>query len=513
VSDQWQIHRSLSLTFGVRADLPSIGPRAPYNPTIDSLFGRRTDDLPSRHVHLSPRLGFVWNVSGTDRDRVRGGIGIFTGRPPPLWLQTALSSYGVGTGSLRCGSLATDRGRAPAFEPDLRNAPTACATGPGLSAEQSGDVDLLPRDLRMAQALRATLAYDRDLPGDVLATAEVVMTRNISDFEFVNLNLRGPQGTDQNGRVLYGTIVNGIASPATRSRFSEVIDLQNTSRNRAWQWSVRLEKRFLDGLSALASYTRSDVRDVQTLLRTGVRGTVNWSSRAVSGRHEDRRAGISLNDVPHRFVLAGTLRAPWRRTRTELAFYYVGESGNPFTYVAHGAGTPRGDLNADGSNLNDPIYVPLDASDTNEIRFTGAAVGGDNSPVAQAARVRNQQEAFERLVRTTPCLRRQRGRIAERNSCREPWTHSTVALVRQPMRVGPHRVDAELQLFNVLNLLDREWGQYRLARPQVLEHVGYTPAASGLPQPVFRFAATSDRWTTLESESRFQLQLALRYRF
>ena len=342
-----------------------------------------------------------------------------------------------------------------------------------------------------------------------------MLFRSISDFVFVNLNLQGPRGTDRYGRVLYGVInPSGLAIPALRSLFSEVIDLQNTSRNHSYLISTRLEKRFSRGMSALASYTYSRVRDVQTPLRTGTPGIVNWSSRAVSGRHDDLSTGISLNDIPHRVVLAGTFEAPWSRWSTALSFYYVGESGGPFTYLAWGAGR-RGDLNADGSNANDPIYVPSDEFDPNEIRFSGLsnAPSADNSAAAQAVRVSEQQVAFERFIESTACLRRQRGRILERNSCREPWSHTTILSVRQAIPIAGHALEAGLDLFNPLNLLSRNWGLYRVAAPSLLEHVGQTPGPSEIAQPIFRFDATAPRWTTLQTESAFQLQVALRYRF
>ncbi len=503
VGDQWQMGSRLSTTLGLRADLLSLNDRAPYNARVDSVFTRRTDELPRRRVHLSPRVGFVWDVSGDQRDWLRGGMGIFTGRPPPAWLQTARSSYGVGVGQLRCGVASGDRGPAPPFEPDRRAAPLACATGPALTEAPTGDVDLLASDLRLAQALRASLAYDRQLPWNVLATAEVLLTRNLSDFEFVNLNLVGPQGVDRHGRVLYGSVGTMGIRPARRdATFPEVIDLRNTSRNHSVQLSARMEKRFTEGMSAISSYTYSRVRDVQTPLRTAVRGTLNWAGRAVSGRHDDGRTGISLNDVPHRFLLAGTVRAPWRHWPTELAFYYVGESGSPFTYVARGA-EPLGDLNADGSNTNDPIYVPRDARDPGEIRFSGV------SPED----VSRQQAAFEEFITRTPCLRQQRGRHVHRNSCREPWTHTTVALLRQAVPAAGRTLEGELQVFNVLNLLHRGWGQLRVAKPELLEHLGYTPGGPDSTQPVFHYDVAGSEWSTLLTESRFQLQLALRYRF
>jgi hypothetical protein len=197
-----------------------------------------------------------------------------------------------------------------------------------------------------------------------------------------------------------------------------------------------------------------------------------------------------------------------------LSFYYVGESGGPFTYLAWGAGR-RGDLNADGSNTNDPIYVPRDAFDPEEIAFSGRSdsPGADNSPEAQAERVSRQQEAFDRFIDGTPCLRSQRGRILERNSCREPWSHTTILSVRQAVPVAGHAFEAQLDVFNVLNLLNGEWGEYRVASPTLLEHVGQGSGAADVSQSIFRFDTTRPEWTTLSTESLYQLQLALRYRF
>jgi hypothetical protein len=265
----------------------------------------------------------------------------------------------------------------------------------------------------------------------------------------------------------------------------------------------------------MAAYTFSCVRDVQTPLRAGTAGIVTWSgARVVSGHHEDLSPGISLYDLPHRIVFAGTYTAPWRHWSTMFSFSYVGESGSPFSYVAWGVGR-RGDLNADGSNANDPVYVPRSAFDTSEIRFSGLSesAGADNSPAAQADRVSRQQAAFEQFVEDTPCLRRQRGRILGRNSCREPWSHTIIASVRQAIPLAGRALEAQLDLFNVLNLLNGAWGRYRVAAPRLLEHVGRTTGSPDAAQPIFRFDAAAPQWTTLQTESAFQLQVALHYRF
>ena len=516
VGDSWRAGDRVSMTFGIRADRMNIRGHAPYNPAIDAIFARRTDRMPSPRIQLSPRVGFTWDVTGTGRDGLRGGVGIFTGRPPLAWYGPALTNYGPGIGILRCGNRPNDVGLPPPFVADYRDAPTACATGPAVEARSVGEVDLLASDLRLAQALRASLAWDRRLPWDLTATTEIVASRYLSDFMFVNLNLQGPTGTDRFGRVLYGTFnAAGLASPALVSGFDQVIDLRNTSRNHSYQLSTRLTKRVGAGIAANMSYTFSRTRDVQSPSRVNMPGVSMWAdARAVSGRHDDMTPGISLNDVPHRTVIALAYTAPWQRWATGAAISYVGESGSPFTYLAGGIAR-HGDLNADGSVGNDPIYVPRDAFDPNEIALSGlsSASGADNSPEAQAARVTIQQTALEAFIERRACLRQQRGRILERNSCRAPWSHVTIASVRQAIPIGAHGIEAELDVFNVLNLLNDRWGRYRIADPQLLEHVGHIVAPVESAQPIFRVDPARLRWTTLQTESAFQLQLALRYRF
>jgi hypothetical protein len=514
VGDEWRAADRLSFTLGLRGDLLDLSGHAPYNPAVDEIFGRRTDEMPSRHVLVSPRAGFTWDVNRAGRNQLRGGLGIFTGRPPLAWIHPAWVKYGVGIGTLSCGTRPDDSGLPPAFQPDYQKQPTACATGPSLTTAKRGDVDLLDPNLEMARALRGSLGYDHQLPWGLTVTAELVATRYLSDFTFVNLNLVEPKGTDRFGRVMYAAIgLNGVPEPAVRSQgFTEVIDLRNTSKNYSYQASGRVEKKFARGIAATASYTYSRTRDVQSPSRVNTTGTSIWAdARAVSGPHDDIVRGISLNDIPNRMVAAIAYTAPWKRWATGLSLYYVGESGSPFTYRAGGE-SRLGDLNADGSNANDPIYVPRDASDPTEILFDGEMVGGDNSAAAKLLRERAQQNAFESFVRRTPCLSRQRGRIMERNSCREPFSHTTIASARQTIPLGRRAFEAELDVFNVLNVVNSGWGHYRVAAPRVLEHVKQSAGSVQTSQPIFRFTQQTD-WTMLSTESVFQLQLALRYRF
>jgi hypothetical protein len=360
----------------------------------------------------------------------------------------------------------------------------------------------------LAETFKSSLAFDRRLPWGMIATVEGLYTRNLSDFVFVNLDLAGSVGVDPHGRALYGRISpdGTVATTATVSanrRFSEVIELRNQSKNYSFQVAVRLEKRFSDRLEATASYAYGRVRDVQTP-PSGFNALENWrTGRVVSGLHGEISAGVSALDVPHHIVLAGTYRAPWRRWVADFSFYYVGVSGSPFTYLAS-AGEGKGDLNADGTNLNDPVYLPRNAADPSEILFDGTL-----------EEIATQQAALERLIEETPCLRRQRGRIMARNSCRAPWVNVANASLRVTLPpVRGQTFSVQLDVFNVLNLLNPSWGRTRIVSPgpnaSLLEQVAQDLSLS---QPIFRFDRGRVRFDDQNVESAYQLQLALRYTF
>jgi hypothetical protein len=512
IQDQWEPSDRLSITGGIRADIPVLRDKPLYTAVVDSVYRRRTDEVPSGNVQWSPRLGFNWDVTGNGGTQLRGGVGVFVGRPAFVMLGNAFQNDGTGIAFLTCSQ---GVGRpAPAFTADPDNQPTSCGNGVGLNSGIIGAVNLLDDDLKFPSTFRASLAFDHELPGGFVASLEGLYTRAVEQFFYNDLNLQNRDGigVDRFGRTVFGTIAaNGVASSTREStRFTEVIDVTNQNKDWAYNLTAGLQRQFTNGFEARAFYTFSKARDV--LSATSSRAISNYRfGRVLYGPHSEQNVGISSFDQPHKIIVAGTYTFPWERFGTSLSVIYTGQSGDPFTYVYGGSGG-RGDLNADGLQGNDAIYVPSNALDPNEIRFQAASFNNVNyTPEQQAA-------AFEEYIQSSACLREHRGRILERNTCRNKWTNFLNVSLRQSVpTLRGQAFSFQLDVFNFLNLLNEDWGLVEttssLSTLNLLTHRAQSSTDRTTAVPIVDFNPEFQQFFSNNLASNYQIQLSARYEF
>ncbi len=470
--DTWTASPKLTMTFGVRGDISNFLTDNSYAPAIDTAYGKH--ETPTGAFQFSPRLGFNYDVTGNQINQLRGGIGLFVGTPPYVWLENAYAQNGKIITFLQCGSgFGNAANPAPVFNKD----PTVyntCANGQG--AKPVGDVSFLDKSLKFPQPMRANLAYDRVLPFNLVGSLEGLYSKTLNQLFFVNRNLTTPRATDKFGRVLYGVVgTTGTAitdrpplvvANGGTSRFSTAIDIENQNKDYAYNLTAQLRKRYSNGWEALVAYNYGHAYDVQSF--TSSTHISNWSfGRTVSGRQDDPQVTTSLFDQPHKISAFATKTFGWGRfinsswadgLAADLTVSYAGVSNSAHDYVYAGS-SGRGDMNGDGIVGNDLIYVPNNVNDINEIRFQNVTVSGE---VLTAA---DQAAAFEKLIQASPCLASSRGRILERNTCRLPFTNNFDVSVRQniPLMSAAQRVAVQLDIFNFGNLLNKDWGQQKVS--------------------------------------------------
>jgi hypothetical protein len=324
---------------------------------------------------------------------------------------------------------------------------------------------------------------------------EGLYTNTINDLLYRNLRIEPVPGAAQvEGRTLYRNRAN---TPG----LGDVIDVTNTGEGYTYSLTGQVQRPFRGGWDFSLAYTYSRAMDTAPLNNSTAFS--NWSFNLTQDDPNNPGLTRSDNDIPHRIVATTSRRFELiRRLATDLSLVYVGQSGLPYSY-RYGS-----DINGDGSTGNDLFYVPRDASD---IRFQ------ETAGISAAQSYRN----LNRLIEDTECLRENRGEVLERNSCRAPWTNRfDFRLAQNISTFGRQSAQFTVDILNVGNLLNSDWGRSDFISNQA-DNALFLATGSGVnnsPDAQGRrlygsFAPRSDRFTTSNLDSRYQIQLGLRYSF
>ncbi|HEX2617209.1 MAG TPA: TonB-dependent receptor, partial [Flavobacteriales bacterium] len=271
--DKIGLTTNLNFTLGVRLDWTNL-PKDPGNNTLfaqrfDSAFtangltfGRRTNTVPGSSMTVNPRVGFNWDVLGDQSTQVRGGVGLFQGRAPYVWISNAYGNTGLDYIRFTCnGSSAS-----PNFVADPNNQPTGCrsATG-GITPPNAtpSDINTVDPNFRPPQVLRWSLAVDRQMPLGIIGTVEGLYTKSINDPNYRDLTIVGVRKTAAGA----DSIIEGrqVARRITATGFGNVYDMFNTSRNYSYSITGQLQRPFRDGWEASVAYTFGHAYDVNAV--------------------------------------------------------------------------------------------------------------------------------------------------------------------------------------------------------------------------------------------------------
>ncbi|MCR4339059.1 MAG: carboxypeptidase regulatory-like domain-containing protein [Gemmatimonadaceae bacterium] len=497
--DEWAVTPTLNMTFGLRADVPVFKDKPPTNPAVLESYGFNTADVPSGNLQWSPRVGFNWDLTGDAVNQLRGGVGLFTGRPAYVWLSNMFQNSGMGAVALlTCNGAPTGQTavrRPPAFtNANIANPPTLC--GGGQTAALGGEINVIDPDLKYPQNLRATIGYDRRMFGNWVTTLEGMYTRGVNGLFYENFALAGPQGVNLEGRTVYG-LTPGIPVLKPGGR-SQIYAVSNQSKDWAYSLTGGIQRRYFNNFEGTLFYTYTRAYDVMSFTSSTSFSQLRYG-RPWGENLREKVATRSTFEQRNRIVATAMYTL---RTKTDIGVTYFGESGSPYTYIV------SGDMNADGFTENDPVYVPNVAA---ELNFVQATISGVPYSPAQ------QRAAFDAYVESEPCLRDNRGKILPRNECTAPFTNSVNVKLRQSFRtMRLQHVTLELDIFNFLNLLNEDWGLQRSPGTSpitLLSANSYTGGNAVTGRPSYTFNPRFRRFFSNNLRSNYQMQLQAKYSF
>ncbi|WP_233992728.1 TonB-dependent receptor [Salinibacter altiplanensis] len=545
VQDEWQATDNLRLTAGLRVDVPIIPDDPTFNPTAFEAYGANTSDVASGNPLWSPRLGFNYDRAFLGDElstQIRGGVGIFSGDPPYVWISNQFTNTGADVNRIvaddfsaiqytqdpeacrNSNNQATDP--ACEYDPSRRFIPENINENPSeqplpetapfcqetpdsqrcsglLEPVQTTEINLVSDDFKYPQTFRTTLAIDQELPLGFVTTLEGIYSSSLNNVTFRDLNLEQVDESKY-GRPIYDGPVS--------NRFTNAIQLENTNKGYQYSLTGQLQRNVREGLGGSLSYTYSRAESVNN--GSSSRAISNWT---FNENKDVNDAGLGTADYEIRHRILGQLNYTINyadRFGTSFGLVYEGRSGEPFSWIYDG--NANGDT-GDGATANDLVYVPASESEI--------FLESDNWDLMNA------------LIEGEEALDDARGSVIDRNTARTPWQHLLDFRLGQTIRTFEgQRIQFTLDVENVLNLLNDDWGQvenvsfnnvqawgidgYISEKDVGTEVIGRTVTQDDVGKPVVSFEEETVR-ENLNGEqffvdnisSRWRLRLGVKYTF
>jgi len=460
--DEIAIKENFKMTLGIRFDKPMYfnsselaqdfintqccyDPSIPYtNPQTGDVFYFDSTKMPSSQSIFSPRLGFNWDVKNDKSIQVRGGSGIFTGRFPFVWIG--------------------NQSGAPNF----------------------WFYEVIDPDFEWPKVWKSSLGIDKKYSGNTIATFDVSYADDVKSAHIQNWGLDVPTG------ILLGADHRPIYTAADKGNSAYV--LTNSDKGYTFNISGKLQKTFNNGFYSSIAYNYTDSRDVNSIEAeiTGDAFTFNPAFGNVNddvlsySKYGDKHRVVGL--LSKKFVYGG------EKWSTSFATLFEYAQGSRFNY------TYGGDINNDGSNMNDLIYIPTSV-EINTMNFNPAY-----------GNVVFQQQAFNEFIGRDAYLSEHRGEYMERYGAISPWRGRWDVKLVQGYKIGDdNSVEFSLDFLNFGNLLYSNWGIVQ--QPSVLQPIGVS--VDNLGNPIYSFSRSDMSTFSNDASlaSRWQVMGGLRYNF
>jgi len=514
LQDTWAINYNLNLMFGVRVDIPDFSNQSLHSQLVQDTYGYDNTYVPDSKL-VQPRFGFNYTFDSERPMQLRGGVGLFGGAAPNVWLSGAYGNTGQNYIEYTCTGA-----NAPDYSPNpAPNVPSSCTGGGG--ARQN--VDIIEPGFKLPSVWKANLAFDHELPWyGIVASAEALFTRVYVRRLDVYSDGQGNGATaiGQDGRPLFwnpaglnpanrgnngidpGT--NGAQTKANRpAGIGDVMLIGNTDRGSSQQFTLGVDKPLQNtwGWSLFYTYTRA----TEVSPMTSSQNTSNWGNMIVSTVNDD----VAYNSrYAIRDRVTGQLH--WQKAffgdyKTKMSVFYEGRSGRPFSYIFYN--DANGDATGTGAGyFNDLFYVPNGPGD---VLWTGGAA--------------MEQQFFDWLA-SKPELARYQGNIAPANRFRTGWSNSFDVRISQelPGFFKHHKTELALDIMNIGNLFNKNWGlieDYGFnSTSRVAHYAGIDPTTG---KYVYHFTGSATDPTIQENNndkgntavSRWSMMLSIKYRF
>lgn len=533
--DEIAINRRFKITPGLRVDYSGLGNQIVVdkdfataknntsNPTYTNTSFNNLDNKWLGKATLSPRLGFNWNVKGNQSLIIRGGTGIFVGRMPFAWLGYAETLSGGVYNNIDFrpsatntvgGSTVVPLAINPLYLKDTINAHAIASA----NAVTTREVDVIDNNFKLPTVWRSNIAADIKFGKGYKLTLDALYTKTLYDVKFQQINIKDSVQYFTSGPTQTPVYVGGKLN----SQYSNVYLLSNTKEGYRYNLTAQLSNTSSNKLGThqlntnwSLAYTYGRSKDLSNGIRNSFQSNFEVNPAITPN---NAQLASSNFDLRNRFVATLGNSMQWNKhNTTSLSFFFSAQTGSPYTVVYTAGGNPFGN----SANANLP-YIP---KDQNDIRLADYTLNGQIYTAAQ------QYSDLNTLIENDKYLKTRRGQYAERNGLHTPWNQELDMKLMHEFKFGKENsrsLQISLDVFNVLNLLNNNWGHVYFVtnvNNYTANILTFAKDANGLAPakpssgylPTYNFikptGLNNNYYTVDPFNSRFQAQFGVKYNF
>ncbi|MDX2222788.1 MAG: TonB-dependent receptor [Rhodospirillaceae bacterium] len=491
IQDAWNVLPDLTLTAGLRYETYSSTARPRLNTNFQTRYGfANTFTYDGRDLWL-PRFSF--NYTPFDTTVIRGGVGLFGGGNPNVWLANSFSNDGVGVSNTTINRSSAAALVSAVLDNVVGNAIPAAAQAQLRSGD--GSVNAIDPNFKIPSVWKYSVGFDQQLDlgqfgRDWLVTGDLIYSNTKNGVLWVE-NRVIQSGTLPDGRPRY------IRRPGVPASGNDLI-LTNTKGGETWVASLNIANTWDTSVGTFdfeIGYTFTDSKDVNPA--TSSTAQSNWDNLATSDINNPTIATSNYELKRNIVTAAKWTKAFWGEYETSVSLFGQNRSGRGYSYTFAGASPVFGDPRQ-SSRQRQLFYVPRDANDV-------ILAGGLTFAQLDAYIVANGLDKY-------------RGQIVPRNAFTSPSVTQVDFRFEQeiPGIFEDNKGVFVFDIRNLTNLIDSGWGQERVPRfPYVVPVVQATGIDAATGKYIYSGAIQNrdSFFDVLARQSVWQIQFGVRYEF
>ncbi|MCE7072207.1 carboxypeptidase regulatory-like domain-containing protein [Dyadobacter sp. CY327] len=485
----------LEMMAGLRLDNTQYLNKANFSQVVFDELRLRTDNVINT-TQLQPRVQFTWDVNEQSKDIVRFGAGVFGSALNPYSMINNMLFDGTRVASVEIQGDLVPKPNFPGYRADPSTAPGAELFNiQGI--ERLVTINTNSKDAKIPVVYKTNFSYNHFFSDRLRVGVSgyaswarnnyMYVDRNMVEDPFFRIAAEANRGvyvpantiTEKNGAT------NWLNSRKTKN-VGRVLELNSEGKKNQYAVVIDGTYRYFKDGQITASYTWNDSKD-NTSYNGNVANTATLDLMVADDPRDLSKMAYANNQFRSKIVFYGTAPSIYGVT---IGLRYSGIGGTRYSMAV------SGNMNGDFVSSNDLAYIyNPNSPETPEYIRKGIQTILDNPDAEQSIK---------------DYIKRDMGKMAERNGgINDFYGVFDLRLAKRFKLFGDHGLEASVDIFNVANLLNHDWGVGKNLGKQNL----YSIKSFDRAKEQFVYNIGAGTGVSSLNGNPYQIQLGLRYGF